>query len=949
MLNANQRASRRVARVPGWRARGHFPSRLSRWIRLCAAIVVTVGAGQAYALGLGGIELRSALNEKLNAEIELLEPGALQDGEILVSLAKREDFERVGVERFFFLTDLQFAVEDAPGGGKVVKITSKQVISEPYLNFLVEVLWPNGRLLKEYTLLLDPPTFSQAAAPEVTAPATDAQASRTRGTIDRSPVASSQPSEGTHVRVPQPTQRPLSRNRMADEGMTDRGDTLWEIANASRSGAVDVNQQMLAIKRLNPDAFISDNVNWLKAGFVLRMPSESDALAVASNDAASQVRRETEQWLAQKGMSQKPKTGEMVADATSGALPRKDAAQTQAATSSQPAATQSRSSMKAQVDATGATTGERIAGADSKGQLKIVAGDGDSVQGSADGGDASVAALLEEKDRLSRELEELTYQLDREQELSGNQMAVKDRQLEVKDQQIADLQSQLKTLREQAQTAQQSVAATQSQDQSADATATPWWQSGPVLGGGLAALVLALGGGLIAARRRRESDDPADVEDFVGGDFDLSGGARVEPAMMDDLDDDLGHDDDFSSAFADSLDESDTSSSFADDEALADTASEDTVALAAADPTTATPSTASGSDVIGEADIYIAYGRYPQAIGLLLGVLDEEPDRHDVRLKLVELYSETNDVDAFKTHYAELRSRCNDQAILDSAVALESQLVADNVATVDDAPTVTQLADDEPSTLDASHNGIDAAVAPVDDDFTADLTADLDDDLAGAIGDGDGSGLDDFDADFDLGGLDGDDDLNLDLGDDEPIAAQTADAPGEFELDLDDDAPAAQTSDGSEQLDVDPAMDVGMEFDDSASDGALPATDAASAESDDFDLGDLEAGSDDDAFDLGDLDADAGDEAFDLGDLDFSADGDSEDDFAGASEAVAEFDDDADFDFDSSEDSATTKLDLARAYIDMGDGDGARDILQEVLSEGNDGQQQQAKELLESI
>ena len=161
-------------------------SRLRAGVTVCGrglvAAALLAAVQPTWALGLGEIELNSALNEKLRAEIELLDAQGLQPTEIIVSLASAEDFERIGVERFFFLTNLRFEVEFGPSGLRAVQVSSAQPITEPYLNFLVEVLWPNGRLLKEYTLLLDPPTFSPAPAPSVAAPsrsrAADAPAGR---------------------------------------------------------------------------------------------------------------------------------------------------------------------------------------------------------------------------------------------------------------------------------------------------------------------------------------------------------------------------------------------------------------------------------------------------------------------------------------------------------------------------------------------------------------------------------------------------------------------------------------------------------------------------------------------------------------------------------------------------------------------------------------------------
>ena len=174
-------------------------------------------ASQSMALGLGEIELNSALNQEFDATIEITDTSGLEPGEILVELASSEDFARIGVERFFFLTDLDFTVTYGSAGEARIVITSTRAITEPYLNFLVEVLWPQGRLLKEYTVLLDPPTFSDAAPPPVSAP-TQATASRS-GQVQRpAPARSPSPptSSGTQVRMAPTAERgpsPLDRGR----------------------------------------------------------------------------------------------------------------------------------------------------------------------------------------------------------------------------------------------------------------------------------------------------------------------------------------------------------------------------------------------------------------------------------------------------------------------------------------------------------------------------------------------------------------------------------------------------------------------------------------------------------------------------------------------------------------------------------------------------------------
>ena len=139
--------------------------------QLSKIIVLLIGllaSSFVFSLGLGDITLKSSYNEPLNAEIRLLQPQEFSESEILLALASSEDFSRVGLDRDFFLTGLKFTVVLDDRDNAYVKVTSRQPVQEPYLNFLVDMQWPSGRLLREYTILLDLPLFegeSVAAAP----------------------------------------------------------------------------------------------------------------------------------------------------------------------------------------------------------------------------------------------------------------------------------------------------------------------------------------------------------------------------------------------------------------------------------------------------------------------------------------------------------------------------------------------------------------------------------------------------------------------------------------------------------------------------------------------------------------------------------------------------------------------------------------------------------------
>ncbi|SDG53817.1 FimV/HubP family polar landmark protein [Phytopseudomonas seleniipraecipitans] len=208
-------------------------------------------SGLAPALGLGEITLHSALNQPLNAEIELLAVGDdMSTSDVKVSLAPADAFNLAGVDRVYFLNDLRFS-PILRGGKSIVRVVSNQPVREPYLNFIVELKRPGGQLLREYTLLLDPPTsssYSSQAAPVGNEQFTSYAPPR------RTPIAS----RGERYQVAS-------------------GDSLWTIASKLR---VEGNQSslqdlMLDIHALNPDAFSNGDIHRLRAGASLLLPDHA--------------------------------------------------------------------------------------------------------------------------------------------------------------------------------------------------------------------------------------------------------------------------------------------------------------------------------------------------------------------------------------------------------------------------------------------------------------------------------------------------------------------------------------------------------------------------------------------------------------------------------------------------------------------------------------------------
>jgi pilus assembly protein FimV len=282
---------------------------MSRRLTHISLVLVLLLSSEVWAIGLGDIELDSALNQPLRAEISLLSATPDELGNLTVSLASSETFQRYGIDRPFYLQDIEFKIVSGADGA-VVQLRSRQAITEPFLTFLVEASWPSGRLLREYTVLLDPPTFAPPAAqqaPAVTAPTRSAPADS--GRIERqAPVAQPQPtrSEPTSASAPrtrssQPSTSPAVDNTPYDTSaggdyVVQRNETLWGIASRIRPDArLTMNQTMLAIFEANRDAF-GGNINVLRAGAALRIPSADEIVRISSGNAFQEVKRQNEAW-----------------------------------------------------------------------------------------------------------------------------------------------------------------------------------------------------------------------------------------------------------------------------------------------------------------------------------------------------------------------------------------------------------------------------------------------------------------------------------------------------------------------------------------------------------------------------------------------------------------------------------------------------------------------------
>ncbi|HIQ07244.1 MAG TPA: hypothetical protein EYH35_02170, partial [Thiotrichaceae bacterium] len=292
------------------------------------------------ALGLGELHSSSQLNQPLRAKIDLLSTSASQANKLKVRLASADVFRRVGIDRPAYLDNLRFT-PTVSNGKPIIRVTSNTPISEPFLNFLLEVSWPQGQLLKEYTVLLDPPVLLQSG--NVTAdnsasvraeprPATRAnqrqvaeqqrleqqrqqqiriqQQQRQRQqqavTVEQRRARAQQElfeaqarsvlNERTSIASTTTVRKRATPTHSRSKYRVRRGDTMLKVATKLRYRGVSTSQMMIALFRANPHAFSNGNVNNLKSGVLLSRPSKNSVNQITSNESKQLILQHFAQW-----------------------------------------------------------------------------------------------------------------------------------------------------------------------------------------------------------------------------------------------------------------------------------------------------------------------------------------------------------------------------------------------------------------------------------------------------------------------------------------------------------------------------------------------------------------------------------------------------------------------------------------------------------------------------
>ncbi len=840
---------------------------MNRCLKLSVLSALALASGQVLAMDLGQIQVKSALDKPLLAEIPLTQDYPGEADFLKVTLAPADAFARAGIRRDDLKVPLQFDVVTHSDGHKVIRVTSSQPVHEPYLDFLIQVSWPKGKLLREYTVLLDP--LNNGSAPRTTATA---------------PTAGGEPTQSTRTTstsAPAPAPAPRQTASNGEYGPVQHGDTLSHIALANKIDGVSYQQMLVALKAANPDAFFKDNVNALKSGAVLRIPTRDEATATSRAAALAAVREQNQTW-------QNRRAPTMVASAGGSDEP---------------------------VDAGngGADGGERLSlvPPDDKGGASAGAASGNA--------DASAREL---RQQLARSKEALSSQEQAADDLKSRVDALEQleqknkRLLSLKNAEIAELGEKLADARKQAglpalpassalakaapavagsaaaghdddvasvidaesgevmtgaapaasaDTA--TVAAQPASDASADTAAettpakttpaaptgaanTPWYKQ---LWAQLVLILVIIGLLLWALLRRRRGGPATDgsrLSDQFGQSPLAEGGAAAAAAADDDADTTFDGDDD------------------------------------------------------GESELLTQLAADPENIGL--------------HLELASLYYARGDADRFEAIAESMHNYLDDEGQPEWAEVrhMGRELAPDHPLFAD--------TDDVPGTPEAD-------MAPADDELDPDTRApaDVADD---AVSDPAVAPLDDNAVDHDMPDTFGDDtdenssssngysfDFNL-----IPEGGSVSDAPAETGPDAGnqvetDGLPSEADFDNLPPLDA--ATDIGPSREDGGDDEVPAATPEEPVASEPLSLSD---------------DADEG--------VDVGADLPEDTGFTGEDDAAADFARDG-----FSDDPVDTKLDLARAYIDMGDAESARAMLNEAVNEGSQMQQDVARKLLDGL
>jgi pilus assembly protein FimV len=285
-----------------------FPGRMSTWRTpvAAAALLLSIGLASldAHALALGRVNVQSALGEPLRAEIDVPDINADEAASLKATVAGPDAFKAAGLEYNAALNNVQISLQKRPDGRSYLRLSSDRPMTEPFVDLILEASWASGRMVRDYTMLFDPPNIRAQTPPSpVTAPSVASAAPRT--TVTARPVTSTaapvyiteepvQPTKRSSAPVQRVTRTPKAERveapiPSAGDIVVKKGNTAAQLAGRYKPAGVSLDQMLVAMLSTNPDAFVNGNVNRLKSGAVLDMPTAATNAVSSSRSEARQM------------------------------------------------------------------------------------------------------------------------------------------------------------------------------------------------------------------------------------------------------------------------------------------------------------------------------------------------------------------------------------------------------------------------------------------------------------------------------------------------------------------------------------------------------------------------------------------------------------------------------------------------------------------------------------
>ncbi len=623
-------------------------------------ILLAVPASATASLSLGELELRSFLNQPLQAEFRAEGTAAASD-ELEVRVASADAYRRSGLQRGAIPADLEISIEGS-GTSRVVRLTTQRPVREPYLGLLLEASWEAGRVLREYTILLDPPVAfapERSAAPAVT----------------RAP----EPAPRATPATPAAPARDMPPAR-AETYTVRSGDTLSAIVRRQGYTGVTDQQAMIAIRDANPRAFIGGNINQLRAGAQLNLPGEEEVAGYSRQETLEEFRRQTAEWRERVAPTPppvaEPSVPEAVADAPVEAV--EPAADPVAEVEPETATESAAPSEEIEAAAAGPVVdGETAQPADAEvavtDRLEILAEEAFEPVAVADAGGRVVEEALLSQQVAMGELRD---------ELSSLRMELeeRDRMISMMNTELAQLEERMQTLRE----------------ERADGLRAGAGEGAPLHERLLADPLLLLLAAtslllflllLVSVFRPRRTEAAYEVPVTSRGGVAPTRAARTtDGGAAQRSGESAAHTTAAMGAGAAAGAAAAAAAQRDEEPAGEASAAEGSVAAGKAVDT----GEDRGDDILADVDLYLAYGMNDQAIAALEGAIDDGREDPEYRVRLIEAHAANDDGDAVRREAEAVRSRLGpgQDALRERVEAAESRFPepesADDVAGLED-------------------------------------------------------------------------------------------------------------------------------------------------------------------------------------------------------------------------------------------------------------------------